>query len=201
MNQTSREALARGREIARRPPRDGNGNFIPIGSKGRIRGISARIRGFIRALNENPDVLELALVGGLLASLKDAADWERQAFADVRARRKSVKPEDDPDGSERIKIHLEVLPIIDEARKGRKLAQDLLARAAEIKARALGGGRGYLEDRYGDGAPGGHADDQVPPDAADAEVLDDEGKDPGKGSHGATSADVASPPDGASDRQ
>lgn len=175
MNARSREALARGRENARHQPRDRNGNFTTIGAERKIRGVSIGIKKFLRALNENPDVLEQALVGGLLASLQRAADWEREAFQDIRVRRRSITADNDPTGVERIKVHLEVLPIVAEARKGRKLAQDLLARSAEIKARLNEGGRGYLEDRYGAGARAGPGENQAPPpDADEAEVLEED---------------------------
>ncbi len=174
MNHNSREALRRvNAEPRRNRPRDARtGSFIPAGSNGKLRGVSARVRKYIRAMNENPDVLEQALVGALLASLKDSADWEREAIQDIRARRRAVAAADDPTGAERIKVQHEVLPIIAEIRKSRKLAQDLLARAAEIKARLRGSnGRGYLEDRYGDKPSEDQPEGDIPPDAEEADVL------------------------------
>lgn len=177
MNPGSREALKRARPKPRSdwPHDPRTGNFVAAGSSGKLRGVSRRVRKFIREMNENPDLLEQALIGGLLASLKDSADWERQAWEDIRARRDSVKPEDDPDGSKRIQIDHEVLPIVEEARKSRKLAQDLVARAAEIKARLrAGGGLGYLEDKYGDQQTNESKDERVEPGAPAPDISPDQ---------------------------
>jgi len=173
--------------------------------------ISVRLRRFIDAYDDDPDVLSKLAIGQLLADLWDANSFLRPIWVTVRRlvqrintadRKASGKAGKNGDGLKEDLKTLESLdglvPLMDQLGRWHKRTTDVALRLGElsVRLRTAGGGGDYLEDRYGAGAPKRDKAAENPPDAEDAEVLEEEGAEPGESPHGPTSADEPeAPPD------
>ena len=218
MRKSQREALARGRAVKRTRSRDGRMRPRQVGG---LQGeaslaISGRLRRFIDAYDDDPDVLSKLAIGQLLADLWDANSFLRPIWVTVRRlvtrinnadRKASGKAGKNGDGLKEDLKTLESLdglvPLMDQLGRWHKRTTDVALRLGElsVRLRMARGGGDYLEDRYG-GAPKRPEGDQVPPDAADADVLEEEDAGPGESPHGPTSpAEPEAPPDEADERQ
>lgn len=193
MRPAQREALARGRATKRTRSRDGRIRPRQVGG---LQGeaslaISARLRRFIDAYDDDQDVLGKVAIGQLLADLWDANSFLRPIWVTVRRlvnrintadRKASGKAGKNGDALKEDLKTLESLdglvPLMDQLGRWHKRTTDVALRLGELSVRlrlAGGGGKGYLEERYGDGARGGSEEgDGPPPDCPEAEVLEDD---------------------------
>lgn len=216
--QSQRDALARGREVNRVRSRSGRLRAKQIGG---LQGeaslaISGRLRRFIEAYDDDPEVLGKVAIGQLLADLWDANSFLRPIWVTVRRlvnrintadRKANGKAGKNGDALKEDLKTLESLdglvPLMDQLGRWHKRTTDVALRLGELSVRlkTAGGGGDYLERTYGNRGPGATPPDEggeVPPDAADAEVLEEEGPGPGESAHGPTSpAEPEAPPDAA----
>lgn len=216
MRPAQREALARGRKMRHSK----KGGHIRARQVAGLQGeaslaIGARLRRFIEAYNDDPEVLSQVAIGQLLADLWDANSFLRPIWITVRRLVTRINNADRKAGTngkngDTLKEDLKTLesldglvPLLDQLGRWHKRTTDVALRLGELSVRlkTAGGGGDYLERTYGKRGPGGAAPDEggeVPPDAADAEVLEEEGPGPGESAHGPTSpAEPEAPPDAA----
>lgn len=216
MTPAQREALARGR-MMRHSKKGGHIRSRQVaGLQGEASlAIAGRLRRFIEAYNDDPEVLSQVAIGQLLADLWDANSFLRPIWITVRRLVTRINNADRKAGTngkngdtlaEDLKT-LESLdglvPLLDQLGRWHKRTTDVALRLGELSVRlkTAGGGGDYLEKRYGDRGPGATAPDvgrEVPPDAEDAEVLEEEGPGPGESAHRPTSpAEPEAPSDAA----
>jgi len=172
--------------------------------------ISGRLRRFIDAYDDDPEVLSKVAIGQLLADLWDANSFLRPLWVTVRRvvarinradRKANGKAGKNGDGLKEDLKTLEALdglvPLMDQLGRWHKRTTDVALRLGELSVRLKMAtpGKGYLEDRYGDGAPKRAEGDQVPPDAANAEVVEEPAPEPTESPDVATSGDAPPAPD------
>lgn len=189
MTVAQREALARGRESRR--SRIKRGYVRPRHVTG-LRGeagvaVAGRLRRFVDAYDADPTTAGRVAVSQIMADLWDANTFLKPVWTTVRriARRinaldlrEPIVPGNGGPNAEEIGA-LEglndLVPIMQELGRWFKKTTDVALRLGEISARIHGAGGGnYLEDRYGDGAPRQDEAPEIPPDAADAEVIEED---------------------------
>ena len=214
MTPAQREALARGRE-GRRCQRGGKTCHLSTGLTGRESiAVSGRLRRFVEAYDNDPALLGKVAVGQLLADLWDANLFLRPVWVTVRRLAKRLNSANrngkgQGGNGANLEADLEILaaldglvPVMDQLGRWFKRTTDTALRLGEMSVRLrTGGSDDYLKRRYGSGgenAPKGPGEGEVPPDAEDAVVLEDDGAGPGESPHGATSPAEPEPPqDGA----
>ena len=204
MNRESREALNRINAEPRSPEsRNAGGNFAPA-QRGGLNGVAARnlharIRRHVKAAMADPSLLGWSYVGAMMADHHEASAYLKWAWAIVRRRLAATNNggAGDADGLKGVEVLRELAPLVDDLRRWAKLNADTAVRIGEVQARLQGAGDS-LEERYGAGASRRDGGPEIPPDAEEAEVLEDEGAGPGESPHGATSpAEPEAPPDAA----
>ena len=211
--QSQRDALARGRDTSRARGRDGRVRPRQVaGLQGEASlAISGRLKRFIEAYDDDPEVLPKVAIGQLLADLWDANSLLRPIW--VTARRlvtrinnadRKAHGKDAPKNGDSIAEDLKTLealdglvPLMDQLGRWHKRTTDVALRLGELSVRlkTATGGKGYLEERYGDDAPGGKEEGEVPPGAEEAEVLDDPPAEPAESPDVATSGEPPPAPD------
>lgn len=213
--QSQRDALARGRETKRLRGRDGRIRPRRVaGLQGEASlAISGRLKRFIEAYDDDPEVLPKVAIGQLLADLWDANSLLRPIWvtarrlvtrinnADRKANGKAGKNGGSAEEDLKTLLALDgLVPLLDQLGRWHKRTTDVALRLGELSVRlklAKGGGKGYLEDRYGDGASARGRDEEgeVPPDAEEAEILEEPAPEVSESPQGATSGDVPPAPD------
>jgi len=202
-----REALARGR-MMRHSKKGGHIRSRQVaGLQGEASlAIANRLRRFVEAYNDDPEVLSQVAIGQLLADLWDANSFLRPIWITVRRLVTRINHADRKNGTNGTSLEEDLktlesldglVPVLDQLGRWHKRTTDVALRLGELSVRLrTAGGGNYLEDRYGAGAPGRDEAPEIPPDAADAEVLEEEAEGPGESAHGATSpAEPEAPPD------
>lgn len=208
---SQREALARGRETKRKRGRDGRIRPRRVaGLQGEASlAISGRLKRFIEAYDDDHEVLGKVAIGQLLADLWDANSLLRPIWvtarrlvtrinnADRKANGKAGKNGDSLAEDLKTLESLDgLVPLMDQLGRWHKRTTDVALRLGELSVRlklAKKGGN-YLEDRYGDGAAGDEGG-EVPPEAEEAEVLEDPPAEPAESPDVATSPASPGPPD------
>lgn len=213
--QSQRDALARGRETKRVRGRDGRVRPRKVaGLQGEASlAISGRLKRFIEAYDDDPEVLPKVAIGQLLADLWDANSLLRPIW--VTARRlvtrinntdRKAHGKDAPKNGDSLAADLKTLesldglvPLLDQLGRWHKRTTDVALRLGELSVRlklAKGGGKGYLEERYGDGAPTGEEEEgEVPPGTEEAEILEEPAPEVSESPQGATSGEAPPGPD------
>lgn len=210
--QSQRDALARGREVKRVRSRHGRIRAKQVGG---LQGeaslaISGRLRRFIEAYDDDHEVLGKVAIGQLLADLWDANSFLRPIWVTVRrlvTRINNADRKASGKNGDALKEDLKTLesldslvPLMDQLGRWHKRTTDVALRLGELSVRlkmAGGGGKGYLEERYGDGGDGastGEEEDEVPPETEEAEILEESPAEPVESPHEATSKDALPPP-------
>lgn len=209
MNDAARDGLARGRALVLERRKQGAYNRTPAERRltaNAAKVIANDVRRFVEAHKVNPGILADAAVGEILSKL-----WEttrilkpfrtyarRRAAEAVALERRGVKEENPELRDEAAGIVQLLLPVLDQLRRSDRYTTDVALRLAEISNRLKpGNGRGYLEERYGDGASARGRDEEgeVPPEAEKAEVLEEVAAEPAGSPDTATSGDAPPPPD------
>ena len=178
--------------------------------------ISGRIRRFIDAYDDDPDVLGKVAIGQLLADLWDANSFLRPIWVNVRRLVKRINDTDRKrngrnggaggNGEEdSLKADLEALealdglvPLLDQLGRWHKRTTDVALRLGELSVRLRLAKRGgdYLEDKYGDGASARRREEEGedPSEAEEAEVVEESPAQPAGSPDAATSDDALPPP-------
>ena len=189
MTVAQREGLARGREA--RLSRTRRGHVRPrhvTGLKGEEGiAVAGRLRRFLRAYDADPTTAGRVAVAQIMADLWDANTFLKPVWTTVRriARRINAldlrEPIEPPGNGEPSAEEIgalaglnDLVPIMAELGRWFKKTTDVALRLGEISARIHGAGDDYLERLYGDDAPKRDEAAEIPPDIADAEVVEDE---------------------------